>query len=111
MYRIFCESYNNFLKTIDGDCYRKKMSEPIGLLTNIDRYNKEKKENTTLYKKSSCLLYFMYQNIKKYPRFKAFLWTLQARNIDGKNYNISKKEDLEEQLKLINSFLKLSYWY
>ena len=33
MYRIFCESYNNFLKTIDGDCYRKKMSEPIGLLT------------------------------------------------------------------------------
>ena len=53
----------------------------------------------------------MYQNIKKYPRFKAFLWTLQARNIDGKNYNISSKEDLEEQLKLINSFLKLSYWY
>ena len=30
MYRIFCESYNNFLNTIDGDCYRKKMSEPIG---------------------------------------------------------------------------------
>ena len=28
-----------------------------------------------------------------------------------KKYNISKKEDLEEQIKLVNSFLKLAYWY
>lgn len=31
--------------------------------------------------------------------------------MNGKRYNISKKEELEEQTKLINSFLKLAYWY
>lgn len=29
----------------------------------------------------------------------------------AKKYNISREEDLEEQAKLINSFLKLAYWY
>ena len=48
MYRIFCESYENFIKSID----RK-----------------------------------------------------------SKKYNVSEKEELEEQTKLVNSFLKLAYWY
>ena len=26
-------------------------------------------------------------------------------------YNVSDKEELEEQTKLVNSFLKLAYWY
>ena len=42
---------------------------------------------------------------------KAFLWTIESRKIIPKKYNISKKEDLEEQIKLVNSFLKLAYWY
>jgi len=42
---------------------------------------------------------------------KAFLWTLSSRNMNGKKYNISKAEELEKQTKLINSFLKLAYWY
>ena len=42
---------------------------------------------------------------------KAFLWTLEARNMTGKKYNVSDIEELEEQAKLMNSFLKLAYWY
>lgn len=34
MYRIFCESYQNFLNTFNEPSYRLEMSKPIGLLTN-----------------------------------------------------------------------------
>ena len=53
----------------------------------------------------------MKENIGKFPRIKAFLWTLQSRDIEGKKYNIATQEELEEQTKLIQSFLKLAYWY
>ncbi len=49
--------------------------------------------------------------MEQFPKLKAFLWTLEARNIYGKEYNVAKQEELEEQTKLINSFLKLAYWY
>ena len=35
----------------------------------------------------------------------------KLKEYEWKKYNISKKEELEEQTKLINSFLKLAYWY
>ncbi len=41
----------------------------------------------------------------------AFLWTLDSRGIKAKKYNIADEEELKEQIKLINSFLKLTYWY
>ena len=52
----------------------------------------------------------MKNNVEKFPKLKAFLWTLESRNIKAIKYNISK-EELEEQTKLVNSFLKLAYWY
>ena len=51
MYRIFCESYENFIKTIDKDSYRLQISKPFELLVDIDKYNKEQKEQSELYKK------------------------------------------------------------
>lgn len=45
------------------------------------------------------------------PYHRDFLWTLESRNIKGTKYNVTTNEELEEQTKLINSFLKLSYWY
>ena len=53
----------------------------------------------------------MEENIERFPKLKAFLWTLSSRNIKKKKYNISNVEELEEQTKLVNSFLKLAYWY
>ena len=111
MYRIFCESYGNFIKSIDKDSYRLQISKPFELIVDIDKYNKEKKLQSEIYKKFSDLLEFMKNNVERFPKLKAFLWTLDSRNIKAKKYNISKYEELEEQTKLVNSFLKLAYWY
>ena len=111
MYRIFCESYENFIKLMDENNYRLQISKPFELIVNIEKYKMEKNKNSEIYKKLCDLIFFMRKNIEEFPKFKAFLWTLEPRGIVGKKYNIATKEDLEEQTKLINSFLKLAYWY
>lgn len=112
MYRIFYESYYNFLKTFSEDNYRLKISEPLELIVDLNKLRSEKKKQSNIYKKLCNLVFYMQENVEKYPRLKAFLWTLRSRNIEGKKYNnISSKEELEEQVKLVNSFLKLAYWY
>lgn len=111
MYRIFCESYQNFLKTFNDNNYRLRISEPFELIVNINKYKKEEKKQSEIYKRLCDLISFMKENIGKFPRIKAFLWTLQSRDIEGKKYNIATQEELEEQTKLIQSFLKLAYWY
>ena len=111
MYRIFCESYENFLKTFEEENYRLKIAEPLGLITNLEKYEKEKANNSEPYKNICSLLDYMQNNINRFPKFKAFLWTLKSRNIEPKRFNNVKNEDLEEQAKLVNSFLKLAYWY
>ena len=89
MYRIFCESYKNFLKT----------------------FEEEKEIQSDLYKELCNLLSYMKKNIERFPKFKAFLWTLKSRNILAEEHDIELQDKLEEQAKLINSFLKLAYWY
>lgn len=64
-----------------------------------------------LYKKLCDLLTYMKKNITRFPKFKAFLWTLTSRNIVPEEYGVENKDELEEQAKLVNSFLKLAYWY
>lgn len=111
MYRIFCESYQNFINLFDEDNYRLKIAKPLELITDINKYTQEEKKQSDLYKKVCDLIYFMKENVERFPKLKAFLWTLSSRNMNGKKYNIVKVEELEEQTKLINSFLKLAYWY
>lgn len=111
MYRVFCESYQNFLNLFNEDNYRLRISEPLGLIADIDKYNEEQKKQSETYKKLCDLLCFMKENVERFPKLKAFLWTLSSRNIKAKKYNITNTEELEEQTKLINSFLKLAYWY
>lgn len=41
-------------------------------------------------------------NVDRFPKFKAFLWTLKSRNIVAEKYNEEKIENLEEQAKLVN---------
>ncbi|MBP3502645.1 MAG: hypothetical protein J6K42_04110 [Clostridia bacterium] len=111
MYRIFCESYQNFINSMDKESYRIQVSEPLNLIVDLNKYEDEKEKKSDLYKKLCDLINYMYNNVGRFPRLKAFLWTIDSRNIKGKQYNVSKKEDLEEQTKLVNSFLKLAYWY
>lgn len=111
MYRIFCESYQNFKNSFEDENYRLKIAEPFELIVDIDRYREEEKKQTEIYKKLCDLIRFMEKNVDRFPKIKAFLWTLSSRDFNVKEYNLSKKEELEEQTKLVNSFLKLAYWY
>ena len=111
MYRVFCESYQNFINSFDENNYRLEISKPLELITDINKYTQEENKQSELYKKVCDLIYFMKENVERFPKLKAFLWTLSSRNMNGKKYNIAKQEELEEQTKLINSFLKLAYWY
>ena len=111
MYRIFCESYNNFVNSFNETSSRLEMAKPLELMVDVNKYIEEEKKKSELYKKLCDLICFMKENIERFPKLKAFLWTLSSRNMNGMKYNIAKKEELEEQTKLVNSFLKLSYWY
>ena len=111
MYRIFCESYNNFLNSFDETNARVEVSKPLELIVNLDKLKEEKQNQSELYKKMCDLVVYMQENIDRFPKLKAFLWTLSSRDIIGEKYNIAKTQDLEEQTKLVNSFLKLAYWY
>ena len=111
MYRIFCESYQNYIDSFNEDNSRLRNAEPLELIVNLDKFNYEKNQCSNMYKKLCDLIYFMKQNIQYYPKLKAFLWMLESRNIFPKKYNISSHEELEEQTKLVNSILKLAYWY
>ena len=110
MYRIFCESYENYKKLNNSDDYRSKIIKPIELIVDVKKFNREKEEGTLLYKQLCDLLYYMEQNISEYPRFEAFLWTIETRNMRGKYYGVACEEDIKEQAKIINMFLKLVYW-
>lgn len=111
MYRIFCESYRNFLNSFEDGNSRVEISRPLELIVNLDKLKEEKQKQSELYKKLCDLIAYMQENIEKFPKIKAFLWTLNSREIVGQKFNVSKAEELEEQTKLINSFLKLAYWY
>lgn len=111
MYRVFCESYDNFIKLFPEEDARTKIAEPFKLIVDLDELKEEREHQSKLYKKLSDLIFYMQQNVDRYPKIKAFLWTLSSRQIEGKKYNESSEEELEEQTKLIDSFLKLAYWY
>lgn len=111
MYRMFCESFPNVIEALGENNYRGNMVKILELIVDVQKYNEEKEKESEIYKKLCDLIIYMEENIEKYPRFKAFLWTIEGKGIIGKRYNISKKEDLEELAKLVNSILKLAYWY
>jgi len=102
------------MKQYDGstekDEYRYKIIKPFELLINIEKYELEKSQNTLLYRQLNDLLFYMADNADRYPKMKAFLWTLEARGIKRQYYGIVPRADLEEQTKLANMFLNLLYW-
>ena len=112
MYRVFCESYNNYIKDFEGaeDDARLKISEPLRLITDHTLYKKEYKKNSNIYKLLCDILFYAKQNIERFPRIESFLWTIESRGIIPKYYGLFNDDVLEEHVKLINSFLKLTYW-
>lgn len=114
MYRIFCESYNNYIKGFENyekNEYRYKITKPFLLLVNYDEFEKQKQNLTEIYKQASDLIFYFKSRIDDYPKLKAFLWTLESRGFTDIKYSIVNTEDLEEQTKLTNMFLSLIYWF
>lgn len=113
MYRIVCESYQNFIEDFvpnNTDDYRYKITKPLELLLDLELYENEKNNDTKKYQRLEHLVYLLKNNIEKYPNFKSFLWSLESRGINGKNYGVLSDEEFIELAKIINMFLKLSYW-
>ncbi|HOJ10938.1 MAG TPA: hypothetical protein PK733_10150 [Clostridiales bacterium] len=113
MYRIVRESYENYINDFlpnSASDYRYKIMQPFRLIFDLSAYKEEKNKNSTDYLKLQDFIYLANKNIKEYPNFKSFLWSLESRNIFGKNNGVLSREEFLEQAKIINMFLKLSYW-
>ncbi len=113
MYRIVCESYENYINDFipnDTDSYRFKIMKPFRLITDMTIYNEEKNLNTEDYKKLEDFIYLSKKEINSYPNIKSLLWSLESRGIYGKSFGVLSVEDFTEMMKIINMFLKLSYW-
>ena len=113
MYRIVCESYENYKKDFlpdNRDDYRYRVTKPLELVVDIPLYESEKDDKTLVYQKLENLIYLLKRDIDKHPNFRSFLWSLESRGIYGIDYGVLLKEDYEELTKIINMFLKLAYW-
>ena len=113
MYRIVCKSYKNYIDDFlpnNTDDYRYKVAKPLRLILKLSLYEEEKSKNSVDYQKLRHFIYLLKQDINKYPNTKSFLWSLESRGIYGKNYGVLSKEDFSELAKILNMFLKLSYW-
>lgn len=113
MYRVFCESYLNYQSNYNSQAnkeYRAKLVEPMELLLDTHKYRQEMSMDSSLYRRLSDLLAYMEKNITRYPKLKAFLWTLESRDVKGTEYGLVTREELEEQTKIVNMFLNFQYW-
>ena len=72
MYRIFCESYKNFVNSFDANNYRLEISKPLGLIADINKYKEEEKKESETYKKLCDLIIFMKNNVRKFSQIKSF---------------------------------------
>ncbi|NPV45288.1 MAG: hypothetical protein HPY70_15165 [Firmicutes bacterium] len=112
MYRIVCESYRNYIKDFNNDKndFRFQVMTPFGLILDLNEYEREKKNETLRYKKLQDFVFLIKKSIEDYPNFKSFIWSLESRGIEGIYYGALKGEEFKEQVKILNMFLKLSYW-
>lgn len=114
MYRIFCESYQNYINQYEqgmqADEYRFVIGKPMKLISDPQTYFMEMQRQSDIYKQLSDLLAYIENNRDRYPKFMAFLWTLESRGIKGEYFGITPLKDMEEQVKLMTLFLDLLYW-
>ena len=110
MYRIFCESFENCMNSFNREDARQAIAKPLELITDVDKFDAERGKNSLAYQKLCDTLYYASRNIDRYPRLQAFLWTVSSRGMVPQHFGVSDDADMEEQVKLIHSILKLAYW-
>src|SRR5690242_14511497 len=109
MYRIFCESLQNYISQFKDkntiDEYRLVISKPLELIADAGKYQKEKKLQSLAYKQLGDLLLYIDKNQHRFEKLKAFLWTLESREISGRHFGVASLQDMEEQAKLLCMFM------
>ncbi|MBP7177330.1 MAG: hypothetical protein KBA53_14085 [Thermoclostridium sp.] len=114
MYKMFCKSLENYLSGFTDrggqNGYRYRIAKNLNLLADTDAFNMARKCRTAEYFRICDLLHYMSDNIEHYPKFKAFLWTLESREMYGEQSNLVSETDLREQAKIIQSILNMQYW-
>jgi hypothetical protein len=74
MYRIFCDSVENYRRQYgDDDGYRAKLASPLCLLADASAFHEEKRANSKRFQEASDLLRYMEGRVDKYPKLKAFI--------------------------------------
>lgn len=115
MYRILKESYKNFEKDFliseAQENYRYKLMKAFKLLFDDEKWQMEKINQDDNYKKVADFLYYIKNNLNKYPDFQVIIWELEARGFYGKKFGVISKMDLEEIIKIFKMFLDLTYWH
>ncbi len=114
MYRIFCESYKNLIRSLSGEegetNSRLQAIEPLALLCDAERFHKEREANTRSYQVTADLLHYLSINKTRFAVAQAFLWTLESRGITGCHTGVATEEALSELARYVVMLLKLTYW-
>ena len=113
MYRILCESYENYKRDFENvGGARLELSSCFHLLTNSKEFLLEKSKDTTLYKNANMLLAYLSQNQEQYPQTSVLMSEMSDRGIKAAEQTVVEETMLlQEQAKLLTSFMKLAYWY
>jgi hypothetical protein len=112
MYRIVCESYNNYIQDFSSnrDDYRNKVIGFLRLILDISTYEEERIKCSLDYRKLETFVYRLYRDQSIYSKVSSFLWSLESREIFGVDYNAMTEEEYEEATKILKMFLNLTYW-
>ncbi len=119
MYRLFSESIKNYLLINQGEkTERLALAKPLLLLTDFALYEKEKEENTALYRNVKRILENMSSFMNQSGVKGTIAWELTCvgyelnpPNSSGNEPEEETDETLKAQMKLIDLFLYSTvYW-
>ena len=114
MYSAFCRCLKNYLKQYDDPVtkneYRYKVVEPLALMLDAAEFNIEKSNQTDKYKRVSDFLEYVRIHKDTCHQLPTLIRELGDYGMTGKYQGVTSEEDLKEQLKIMNMFMKLMYY-
>jgi hypothetical protein len=104
------KAMKNLLKSLPKDSVRYNTMTKMSLLADPEAFHREASICSENYKRVSSLIHYMKCSTHKLPRLKAFIWTIESREMYPEFYPVSNEDEFFEQAKAINSILSLQYW-
>lgn len=114
MYNQFCKNLKSFIDMNAGDSknLRLKLAKELVLLTDVKKYNKDKKRSSLSYKQASTLIFFLNNYKEDFPSLDKFIWELWAYGFDPEYHEDLKDKVsflIEEKAKLVDLLLGTHY--